>query len=244
MQAQAHREAWLLPDGRRRGAIIWVRMRCPFAIQRQSIAAPGTVLRATKERLGACCLSASVHDPDEGHRGQGPRDPRLFHAQLFQLVAQRAEGDAELGGGLGLVLAVVFQRLLDRGAFQVLDIGGQRAVARVDVHRRVAAAGRRAGRGCPWSGACRRRRAGAGRARRCGRRRPGPGRVPGRSRARARCPGTDSAASASSARGRELRARCGHGCRPAAPGSTSASWGRSPGRSRSGGTRSSITLMR
>ena len=47
--------------------------------------------------------------------------------QLLQLVAQGAKGDAELGGGLGLVVAVVGQRLFDRLALDFLDEAGQGA---------------------------------------------------------------------------------------------------------------------
>ena len=60
------------------------------------------------------------------HRGQGPL-LRLFHAQLFQLVAQRAEGDAQLRGSAGLVVAVVGEGLLDRLALDLLDEARQGA---------------------------------------------------------------------------------------------------------------------
>src|SRR3546814_6162856 len=48
-------------------------------------------------------------------------------AELLELVAQGAEGDAEGGGGLGLVVAVFLQGLLDGGAFDFLDVRGQGA---------------------------------------------------------------------------------------------------------------------
>src|SRR3546814_6608072 len=44
-------------------------------------------------------------------------------AELFELVAQGAEGDAQGGGGLGLVVAVFLQGLLDGGEFDLLDAG-------------------------------------------------------------------------------------------------------------------------
>src|SRR3546814_2331577 len=44
-------------------------------------------------------------------------------AELFELVAQGAEGDAQGGGGLGFVVAVFLQGLLDGGAFDLLDAG-------------------------------------------------------------------------------------------------------------------------
>ena len=53
--------------------------------------------------------------------------PYSIDAQLFQLVAQRAEGDAELRGGAGLVVAVVLQGLLDRLALDLLDEARQGA---------------------------------------------------------------------------------------------------------------------
>src|SRR3546814_18043313 len=45
----------------------------------------------------------------------------------FELVAQGAEGDAQGGGGLGLVVAVFLQGLLDGGALDLLDVRGQGA---------------------------------------------------------------------------------------------------------------------
>ena len=53
--------------------------------------------------------------------------PYSIDAQLFQLVAQRAEGDAELRGCPGLVVAVVGQGLLDGLALDLLDEARQGA---------------------------------------------------------------------------------------------------------------------
>src|SRR5690606_3557355 len=53
-------------------------------------------------------------------------------AELLELVAQGAEGDAQGGGGLGLVVAVFLQGLLDGGAFDLLDVGGQGAAGGVE----------------------------------------------------------------------------------------------------------------
>ena len=64
--------------------------------------------------------------------------PYSIDAQLFQLVAQRAEGDAELRGCPGLVVAVTGQGLLDGLALDLLDEVRQRAgggLARVDAGR-------------------------------------------------------------------------------------------------------------
>jgi hypothetical protein len=58
---------------------------------------------------------------------QTQRVRNSLDSQLLQLVAQGAEGDAELGGGLGLVVAVVGQRLFDRLALDFLDEAGQGA---------------------------------------------------------------------------------------------------------------------
>ena len=46
---------------------------------------------------------------------------------LFQLVAQRAEGDAQRCGGVGLVVAVTGQGLLDGLALDLLDEARQGA---------------------------------------------------------------------------------------------------------------------
>src|SRR5690606_35252736 len=54
-----------------------------------------------------------------------------FHAQLLQLVAQGAEGDAQLRRGPGFVPAVVFQRLLHRRPLQLLNVRGQGAAGRL-----------------------------------------------------------------------------------------------------------------
>ena len=59
----------------------------------------------------------------------------LLDAELCQLVPQCPEGDAQLRRCLGLVVAVVGQRLLDRLGFDFLDEAGQGAgggFARVD----------------------------------------------------------------------------------------------------------------
>src|SRR5690606_32364928 len=48
-------------------------------------------------------------------------------AELLELVAQGAEGDAERGRGLGLVVLAFLKRLLDGGAFDLFDVRGQRA---------------------------------------------------------------------------------------------------------------------
>ena len=61
------------------------------------------------------------------HFGGAPSVAASVDAQLLQFVAQRAEGDAQLRGGAGLVVAVVGQRLLDRLAFDFLDEAGQGA---------------------------------------------------------------------------------------------------------------------
>ena len=53
--------------------------------------------------------------------------PYSIDPQLFQLVAQRAEGDAQRCGGVGLVVAVTGQRLLDRLALDLLDEARQGA---------------------------------------------------------------------------------------------------------------------
>src|SRR5690606_14400247 len=65
--------------------------------------------------------------------------------QLLQLVPQRPEGDAQRRGGAGLVVAVFLQGVLDGGALDLLDVGGQGAgggVARVDRARIDAVGGR------------------------------------------------------------------------------------------------------
>src|SRR3546814_9856057 len=67
-------------------------------------------------------------------------------AELLELVPQGAEGDAQ-GGGLGLVVAVFLQGLLDGGAFDFLDVRGQGAAG---VTRRSDFP-----RGCPGCGSCR-----------------------------------------------------------------------------------------
>ena len=62
--------------------------------------------------------------------------PFLVDPELLQLVPQRPEGDAQLRGGAGLVVAVVLQRLLDGLALDFLDEAGQGAaggLARVDL---------------------------------------------------------------------------------------------------------------
>ena len=66
------------------------------------------------------------------------RGSLLLDAQFLQLVAQGAEGDAQLGGGAGLVVAVVGQGLLDGLALDLLDEVRQRTgggLARVDAGR-------------------------------------------------------------------------------------------------------------
>src|SRR5690606_22006150 len=52
---------------------------------------------------------------------------RSVDPQLLKFVPQRPEGDAQLRGGLGLVEAVVLQRLLDGLALDFLDEAGQGA---------------------------------------------------------------------------------------------------------------------
>src|SRR5690606_23272713 len=74
----------------------------PIAAEAAPTAAP------TGER-GGCCRSAVRRDPS-------------VDAQLLELVAQRAEGDAQGGRGLGLVVAVFLQGLLDGGALDLLDV--------------------------------------------------------------------------------------------------------------------------
>src|SRR5688572_16488019 len=49
----------------------------------------------------------------------------LFDPELLQLVAHRAERDAELRRRLGLVVAALFQRLDDGFALELLDVVGQ-----------------------------------------------------------------------------------------------------------------------
>ena len=64
------------------------------------------------------------------HPQVGEGEERRGHsvdAELLQLVAQRAEGDAQLRGGLGLVVTVVLQRLFDGLALDFLDEAGQGA---------------------------------------------------------------------------------------------------------------------
>ena len=65
------------------------------------------------------------------------RSLRLVDPQLLQLVAQRAEGDAQLRGGAGLVVAVVAQGLLDRLALDFLDEAGQGAGGRLGLAQSV-----------------------------------------------------------------------------------------------------------
>src|SRR5690606_3778653 len=55
---------------------------------------------------------------------------------------QRPEGDAQCSGGLGLVVAVFLQGLLDGGAFDFLDVRGQGAAGGF-----AGAEGARVGRG-------------------------------------------------------------------------------------------------
>src|SRR3546814_7397830 len=73
---------------------------------------------------------------------QERRKPRAFRRrragrrnsvdpELLELVPQGTEGDAQ-GGGLGLVVAVFLQGLLDGGAFDFLDVRGQGAAGGVD----------------------------------------------------------------------------------------------------------------
>src|SRR5690606_20712276 len=63
---------------------------------------------------------------------------KFYHSsinpQLLQLVPQRPERDPQRRGGLGLVVAVLAQGVLDGGALDLLDVRGQgagRSVARV-----------------------------------------------------------------------------------------------------------------
>src|SRR5690606_16139661 len=59
----------------------------------------------------------------------------LVNAQLFELVPQRPESNAQRRGGTRLVVAVFLQGVLDGGALDLLDVRGQGAgggVARVD----------------------------------------------------------------------------------------------------------------
>src|SRR5690606_1241087 len=75
----------------------------------------------------------------------GPRGS--VDAELLELVAQGAEGDAQRRRGAGLVVAVFLQRLLDRGALDFLDVGGQGAGSGV-----VGADPRRVGAGLSGGG--------------------------------------------------------------------------------------------
>src|SRR5687768_6317777 len=76
----------------------------------------------------------SIRNRDGCAAGMVPAPVMSIDPQLLQLVAQRAKGDAQRGGRLGLVVAVVLERLLDGVAFDFLDVARQRtghAVARI-----------------------------------------------------------------------------------------------------------------
>ncbi len=81
--------------------------------------------------------SISWNDPGVGAGRLPPRaggEPSV-DAELLELVTQRAEGDAQRGRRLGLVVAALGERLLDRRAFDLFDVRGQRAgrgLARVE----------------------------------------------------------------------------------------------------------------
>src|SRR3546814_9647202 len=64
----------------------------------------------------------------------------------------RSEGDAQGGGGLGLVVAVLLQGLLDGGAFDFLDVRGQGAAG--GFARNQGARVGRGGRGAGVAGGC------------------------------------------------------------------------------------------
>src|SRR3546814_2309727 len=64
----------------------------------------------------------------------------------------RSEGDAQGGGGLGLVVAVLLQGLLDGGAFDFLDVRGQGAAG--GFARTQGARVGRGGRGAGVAGGC------------------------------------------------------------------------------------------
>src|SRR5690606_11060152 len=82
---------------------------------------------SSRQKSGTAGLAAM---PEIRCAGRTP--PRSVDAQLLELVAQGAEGDAQRGGGLGLVVAVLLQGLLDGGAFDLLDVGGQGAAGGVE----------------------------------------------------------------------------------------------------------------
>src|SRR3546814_8241363 len=84
--------------------------------------------------------------------GATARRPASVDAELLELVAQGAEGDAQGGGGLGLVVAVFLQGLLDGGAFDFLDVRGQGAAG--GFARTQGARVGRGGRGAGVAGGC------------------------------------------------------------------------------------------
>src|SRR5690606_38709230 len=70
-----------------------------------------------------------------------------INPKLLKLVPQCPEGDAQRGCGLGLVVTVLAQRVLEGGALDLLDVRGQGAgggVARVQ-RARIDALGRGGG---------------------------------------------------------------------------------------------------
>src|SRR5690606_20830520 len=85
-------------------------------------------------------------------RGRLPQPQKDFYdvsinPKLLKLVPQCPEGDAQRGCGLGLVVTVLAQRVLDGGALDLLDVRGQGAgggVARVQ-RARIDALGRGGG---------------------------------------------------------------------------------------------------
>jgi hypothetical protein len=68
-------------------------------------------------------LECVVATPDVVQRSYAQR--RSVDAEPLELVAQRAEGDAQRGRGPGLVVEVFLQRLLDGGALDLLDEEGR-----------------------------------------------------------------------------------------------------------------------
>src|SRR5450432_164346 len=80
----------------------------------------------------ACCMTlpfaaaeeGSLHEMYQTMLGRG-----LVNTQFLELVTQRAERDAELLGGCGLVVTGFLESLHDRFAFQVAYIAVQTTIA-------------------------------------------------------------------------------------------------------------------
>src|SRR3546814_9405677 len=86
------------------------------------------LLAASAAPTTACALQERRKPRSFRRRRAGRRNS--VDPELLELVPQGTEGDAQ-GGGLGLVVAVFLQGLLDGGAFDFLDVRGQGAAGGV-----------------------------------------------------------------------------------------------------------------